>query len=311
MQMSAQEALVRAEVEKELEKKQIKQQLMYHSMDLANKANETKQKEKMATSGSVSNQPASSSQEGVVPPPWQQLVSPEGYSYYYNSSTGGQSACIYWLCLIILWSCSDCSHAVTRWELPSDPNPPTSSLRNSSTTATSPVITTTSAATPTHQHSIIGLKRSSEDRGDDNQTNLEPPSAKLVSPYGGWTTVAVRCVAQSVYSKLLQTEYEHLLLCIYFFRPQEIASEEEEDEEDQEGSSHDTSDNEEKGNKFKEKTAPLLSTGSPEPQVTPGTFKGFSFKKRTSTNKPQIRQRISDFSWHVKQNTLLWADGNG
>ena len=83
-----------------------------------------------------------------------------------------------------------------------------------------------------------------------------------------------------------------------YFRPQEVIVTEEEEEEDQEGSSHDSSDNEEeeKGKKFKEKTAPLLSTGSPEPEITPGAFKGFSFKKRTSTNKPQIRQRTSDFS---------------
>ena len=85
----------------------------------------------------------------------------------------------------------------------------------------------------------------------------------------------------------------------FVFRPQEmIASEEEEEEEKDEyndGQEGSTSDNEGKRNKFKEKTAPLPS-GSPEPQVTPGAFKGFSFKKRTSTNKPQIRQRTSDFS---------------
>ena len=91
-------------------------------------------------------------------------------------------------------------HAVTQWELPSDQNPPTSSL-SSIITAPPPVTVTTSthstASSTSIQHtaiSIIGLKRSSEDRGDANQTSLEPPSAKLASPYGSWTTVAVRYV---------------------------------------------------------------------------------------------------------------------
>lgn len=89
-------------------------------------------------------------------------------------------------------------------------------------------------------------------------------------------------------------------------RPQETVEseedgedEEEAEEEDEEGQSQDLSDDDGQRKKFQEKTAPLHSSspsGSPEPQVTSGMFKGFSFKKRSTTNKHQIRQRTSDFS---------------
>ena len=87
-------------------------------------------------------------------------------------------------------------------------------------------------------------------------------------------------------------------------RPQETveSDEDEEDEEevveDEEGRSRNLSDDDGQRKKFQEKIAPLHSSpsGSPEPQVTSGMFKGFSFKKRSTTNKPQIRQRTSDFS---------------
>ena len=75
--------------------------------------------------------------------------------------------------------------------------------------------------------------------------------------------------------------------------------EEEEVVEDEEGRSRDLSDDDGRRKKFQEKTVPIRSSspsGSPEPQVTAGMFKGFSFKKRSTTNKPQIRQRTSDFS---------------
>ena len=88
-------------------------------------------------------------------------------------------------------------------------------------------------------------------------------------------------------------------------RPQETveSDEDEEDEEevveDEEGRSRNLSDDDGQRKKFQEKTAPLHSSspsGSSEPQVTSGMFKGFSFKKRSTTNKPQIRRRTSDFS---------------
>lgn len=88
-------------------------------------------------------------------------------------------------------------------------------------------------------------------------------------------------------------------------RPQETVESDEDEEEDveeeeeKEGRSQGLSDDDGRRKKFQEKTAPIRSSspsGSPEPQVTSGTFKGFSFKKRSTTNKPQIRQRTSDFS---------------
>ena len=79
----------------------------------------------------------------------------------------------------------------------------------------------------------------------------------------------------------------------------EDEEEDEEEEEEKEGRSQDLSDDDGQRKKFQEKTASIRSSslsGSPEPQVTSGMFKGFSFKKRSTTNKPQIRRRTSDFS---------------
>lgn len=106
MQTSAQDALLRAEIEREQEKEQIRQQLLHHSMELASKTSSAKGQtkgRKQAKETDVSSDlppsvPLVPSQEGVVqstlPSPWQQLVSPEGYPYYYNTQTGGQSSSV-------------------------------------------------------------------------------------------------------------------------------------------------------------------------------------------------------------------------
>ena len=98
-------------------------------------------------------------------------------------------------------------HLASQWEWPSDQNTTNlpSSVDNSntatptsyaSTTAPHSELTLTSKATPTDQcttsSSIIGQKRSSVDTDSNQRTGLEPPPTKLISPYGAWTTVAVR-----------------------------------------------------------------------------------------------------------------------
>ena len=46
---------------------------------------------------------------------------------------------------------------------------------------------------------------------------------------------------------------------------------------------------------FKEKTVDSMKSEMIKEQpVQPGTFSGFSFKKRTNFKKPQIRQRINE-----------------
>ena len=107
MQTSAQDALLRAEIEREQEKEQIRQQLLHHSMELASKTSsakgQTKGRKQAKETEAVSSDlppsvPSVPSQEGVIQPtlpsPWQQLVSPEGYPYYYNTQTGGQPSSV-------------------------------------------------------------------------------------------------------------------------------------------------------------------------------------------------------------------------
>ena len=77
--------------------------------------------------------------------------------------------------------------------------------------------------------------------------------------------------------------------------PEEEEEEEEKGKEEEDGSDEDSSDEESKRMRFQEKKPHALSPSSPEPQVTPGSFKGFSFKRRTAA-KFQFRQRTSDFS---------------
>ena len=69
--------------------------------------------------------------------------------------------------------------------------------------------------------------------------------------------------------------------------------EEEEEDSEEEREDHKMVDEEEERLKFTEKTAPSLA--EEEETVTPGSFKGFGFKKR-STERPKIRQRTSKLS---------------
>ena len=99
MKVSAKDALLRAEISREQEKEQIRQQLLYQSMEENSRASKGQKKgQKKAknnqSTGSDSTEHPLPVTEGVTPPappsPWQQLVSPEGYPYYYNMITGGQ-----------------------------------------------------------------------------------------------------------------------------------------------------------------------------------------------------------------------------
>ena len=99
MKVSAKDALLRAEISREQEKEQIRQQLLYQSMEENSRASKEQKKgqkkpKNSQSAGSDSTKPTLPVTEGVTPPappsPWQQLVSPEGYPYYYNIITGGQ-----------------------------------------------------------------------------------------------------------------------------------------------------------------------------------------------------------------------------
>ena len=91
----------------------------------------------------------------------------------------------------------------------------------------------------------------------------------------------------------------HCGICIY--SPRQPESEAEESEAEGEGESDDGEDSEEGDGreegeeevKFGERT--LGSLPQPDPEVRPGSFKGFGFKKR-SIARPQIRQRTSELS---------------
>lgn len=49
---------------------------------------------------------------------------------------------------------------------------------------------------------------------------------------------------------------------------------------------------------FGERTLVSLEENSREEAITPGSFRGFGFKKRSNTGRPKIRQRTSELSWH-------------
>ena len=87
---------------------------------------------------------------------------------------------------------------------------------------------------------------------------------------------------------------------------EQVEEEEEEKETHTEQTESSSSDSENEGTKdlkedddderlFKEKTIDSMrSERIKEEPVQPGTFSGFSFKKRTNFKKPQIRKRINE-----------------
>ena len=79
-------------------------------------------------------------------------------------------------------------------------------------------------------------------------------------------------------------------------RPQEPAVKECDDVEESEHESAEltSSDEETREFKFSEKQLPETVSSEKGPVVVPGSFKGFSFKKRTVI-KSQLKQRTSDW----------------
>ena len=98
------------------------------------------------------------------------------------------------------------------------------------------------------------------------------------------------------------------LLSLYKITNRERVEEEEETHPEQTSqvkTESSSSDSEDEGTKdvkeeddeklFKEKTVDSMKSEMIKEQpVQPGTFSGFSFKKRTNFKKPQIRQRINE-----------------
>ena len=83
------------------------------------------------------------------------------------------------------------------------------------------------------------------------------------------------------------------MICI--IRPREELKEnddKEEEEEEEESSEDDNSSDED--TKFKEKATPTSSINN-EDQIVFSNFKGFTFKKRTATNKTNLKKRTSDW----------------
>ena len=78
------------------------------------------------------------------------------------------------------------------------------------------------------------------------------------------------------------------VVTLCFSRPQQEKEKETEEEEGEEEKDISGEDEGQKGMKFEEKQLPSEET-------TPGSFKGFAFKKRTggAQKRPQIRERTS------------------
>lgn len=177
--------------------------------------------------------------------PWQQLVSPDGYTYYYNSVTG-----------------------VSQWECPTDnPHMMLSTEHISTSDYNSQTVTMT-----TKDQSSDKTKSEVKTKTDSNKDipdNDLIPDMTTANPYGSWTTVSIR--------------------------PREELKEndkEEEEEEVVESSEDDNSSDED--TKFKEKATPTSTTNNKD-QIVFGNFKGFTFKKRTATNKTNLKKRTSDW----------------
>ena len=79
-------------------------------------------------------------------------------------------------------------------------------------------------------------------------------------------------------------------------RPQEPAVTEKDDEEQSADESAEvtSSDEDTRDFKFGEKELPEATSPTKDPVVVPGSFKGFSFKKRTVA-RSQLKQRTSDW----------------
>ena len=163
---------------------------------------------------------------------------------------------------------------VTQWEVPESlraaaqpPSLPTSTASQLTSSSYPPGTTTgpTSTATgPTSSSDTMderSLKRTADQAEVEERDVVQPP--KRSGPYGGWTTVAVieRDVEQETPTAATEKE----------------------------GGDEQTSQEEEQEVQFEEK-----KISGDLGEEFKGEFKGFSFKKRTNKDRPQIRQRIGD-----------------
>ncbi|XP_019856895.1 PREDICTED: WW domain-binding protein 4-like [Amphimedon queenslandica] len=265
---------------------------------------------------------AKSSTDVAAPPPppspWQQLLSPEGRIYYYHILTG-----------ISQWECppelkTTPSHTSVKSTVQSSA-PKGSSVfgtftRNAKGSIVPVSSSNTSNITSVEDDSIQAqwlrqqqekdeflqqpftelaarVKYYTENSDDDDEEKEggeesgegeKPPPAKRFDPYGSWQTVAVRA------QKIVEEEKEE----------DEDQEEREEAQPSQSKSSRlQVSSDEEEGYTFKEKTHPQSSSNSGlDPQVKredggmmTGSFKGFSFKKKSSSSNRNIKQRTSQW----------------
>ena len=222
---------------------------------------------------------AAAAQEAAAQCPWQLYYSPEGYPYYYNTTTGGIYVYCYLISLCVFpFFISSPLHSLTiesQWEVPPgyQPQPHSSSVEASvQETATDAQKQTTTESN--QDNTLDSSNEQKTTKRSVEETELEPreshqPSKRRAGPYGAWSTVAVYERTEEETPKESQEAVEE----------EADSSEEDEEREDK--------------LKFEEKTVGNLDRSEgerpPPTAVVAGAFKGFGFKKRAG-NRPQIRQ---------------------
>lgn len=208
--------------------------------------------------------------------PWQLYYSPEGYPYYYNTTTGGTVHSFSLSSPLIVYILLPFLTIESQWEVPPGyQQPHSSSVETSVQEIAADAQKQTS--TESNQDNILDSpneQKTTTTKRSVDETELEPreshqPSKRRAGPYGAWSTVAV---------------YE---------RTEEETSKESQEREEEEGDSSEEDGEREDKLKFEEKTVGSLGRsegggGGPTAMVA-GAFKGFGFKKRAG-NRPQIRQ---------------------
>jgi hypothetical protein len=222
-------------------------------------------------------QAAAAQEAAAAQCPWQLYYSPEGYPYYYNTTTGGTilSLCVIYTLLPSLYSLT----IETQWEAPPGYQPTRSSsvetpVQETEAGDTQKLTTTESDQDNTsdssnEQNTTTIIKRS-VDEAELESRESHQPSKRRAGPYGAWSTVAVYERTEEEISKESQKGGGG--------EEEGDSSEEDEEREDK--------------LKFVEKTVGSLGRseeGGEPTAVAAGAFKGFGFKKRAG-NRPQIRQ---------------------